>query len=211
LTSSLLETSQIQTSKLRNFYYYLPCTYQNHIHNAMDSLGGMSVNDPKTQIMRQVQQEAAMQNARMLVEVWPPFSTLSNSYPPHFQYPTLYLRTDWIPETQRTLLRTLRPQTRDLTLQRRRDVLHKLHGEVHELMEYRVKAVCGADTERESGWGWTGGHLGAEWERDELDIRVALGICLRHWRGTCMIWYNDEKRPSSHDIRLAALCTKCTV
>jgi hypothetical protein len=36
----------------------------------MDSLGGgMSVNDPKTQIMRGVQQEAAMQNARMLVEV----------------------------------------------------------------------------------------------------------------------------------------------
>lgn len=39
----------------------------------MDSLGasGMSAfqNDPKMQIMRQVQQEAAMQNARMLVEV----------------------------------------------------------------------------------------------------------------------------------------------
>jgi hypothetical protein len=39
----------------------------------MDSLGaaGMSAfsNDPKTQVMRQVQQEAAMQNARMLVEV----------------------------------------------------------------------------------------------------------------------------------------------
>lgn len=39
----------------------------------MDSLGasGMSAfqNDPKTQLMRQMQQEAAMQNARMLVEV----------------------------------------------------------------------------------------------------------------------------------------------
>ncbi|KAJ4356491.1 protein translocase subunit [Didymosphaeria variabile] len=37
----------------------------------MDSLGGMGSlggGDPKTQIMRQVQQEAAMQNARMLVE-----------------------------------------------------------------------------------------------------------------------------------------------
>ncbi|KAF1938078.1 hypothetical protein EJ02DRAFT_458159 [Clathrospora elynae] len=36
----------------------------------MDSLGGMGSfpSDPKTQIMRQVQQEAAMQNARMLVE-----------------------------------------------------------------------------------------------------------------------------------------------
>ncbi|KAF2477545.1 uncharacterized protein BDR25DRAFT_206573, partial [Lindgomyces ingoldianus] len=38
----------------------------------MDSLGasGMSAfgNDQKTQVMRQIQQEAAMQNARMLVE-----------------------------------------------------------------------------------------------------------------------------------------------
>lgn len=44
-----------------------------HIESKMDSLGasGMSAfsNDPKTQVMRQVQQEAAMQNARMLVEV----------------------------------------------------------------------------------------------------------------------------------------------
>jgi hypothetical protein len=37
----------------------------------MDSFGGMSSSpsDPKTAVMRQVQQEAAMQNARMLVEV----------------------------------------------------------------------------------------------------------------------------------------------
>jgi import inner membrane translocase subunit TIM13 len=38
----------------------------------MDSLGGAGLsafpNDPKMQIMRQIQQEAAMQNARMLVE-----------------------------------------------------------------------------------------------------------------------------------------------
>ncbi|KAH8638894.1 hypothetical protein IG631_06664 [Alternaria alternata] len=36
----------------------------------MDSFGGMSSSpsDPKTAVMRQVQQEAAMQNARMLVE-----------------------------------------------------------------------------------------------------------------------------------------------
>jgi hypothetical protein len=35
----------------------------------MDSFGGAVGGDQKTQIMRQVQQEAAMQNARMLVEV----------------------------------------------------------------------------------------------------------------------------------------------
>ncbi|KAF2277803.1 uncharacterized protein EI97DRAFT_373927, partial [Westerdykella ornata] len=41
-------------------------------HARMDSLGasGLSAfqNDPKTQLMRQVQQDAALQNARMLVE-----------------------------------------------------------------------------------------------------------------------------------------------
>jgi hypothetical protein len=53
----------------------------------MDSLGaaGMSAfpNDPKTQVMRQVQQEAAMQNARMLVEVrsFPPRSPSSHFLP----------------------------------------------------------------------------------------------------------------------------------
>merc|ERR1712137_1445803 len=41
-----------------------------HPPETMDSLGGMSSypSDPKTAVMRQVQQEAAMQNARMLVE-----------------------------------------------------------------------------------------------------------------------------------------------
>ncbi|KAF2497664.1 hypothetical protein BU16DRAFT_525284 [Lophium mytilinum] len=39
----------------------------------MDSLGGAGMSayasgDPKTQVMRQIQQEAAMQNAKMLVE-----------------------------------------------------------------------------------------------------------------------------------------------
>lgn len=43
----------------------------------MDSFGGsLGGGDPKTQIMRQVQQEAAMQNARMLVEVYPLFYVL---------------------------------------------------------------------------------------------------------------------------------------
>ena len=49
---------------------YIP-TPSHHIHTTMDSLGGSGLNDPKTALMRQVQQEAAMQNARMLVEVLP--------------------------------------------------------------------------------------------------------------------------------------------
>jgi len=46
--------------------------FKSYTYGNMDSLGGSGMsglNDPKTQIMRQVQQEAAMQNARMLVEV----------------------------------------------------------------------------------------------------------------------------------------------
>ncbi|KAF2126098.1 hypothetical protein P153DRAFT_298747, partial [Dothidotthia symphoricarpi CBS 119687] len=48
--------------KYTRFYTTRYCT--------MDALGNFSSGsgDPKTQIMRQVQQEAAMQNARMLVE-----------------------------------------------------------------------------------------------------------------------------------------------
>ena len=53
----------------RTFPSYAPIP--SHTFEKMDSLGGMGSfpGDPKTQVMRQVQQEAAMQNARMLVEV----------------------------------------------------------------------------------------------------------------------------------------------
>lgn len=50
-----------------------------HTHLTMDFSSG----DPKTQIMRQVQQEAAMQNARMLVEVTIPHLSL---HPLHYPY-----------------------------------------------------------------------------------------------------------------------------
>jgi mitochondrial import inner membrane translocase subunit TIM13 len=47
----------------------------------MDGLGGSGMGayggDPKTQVMRQIQQEAAMQNARQLVEVHRPRSLLA--------------------------------------------------------------------------------------------------------------------------------------
>ena len=54
-----------------------------------------------------------------------------------------------ITETERTLLRALRPQARRLPLQRRRVVLHRLHGEVHVGLEHRVEDVCRPDTEGE--------------------------------------------------------------
>ena len=103
----------------------------------MDQLGGMGSfpGDPKTQVMGQVQQEAAMQNARMLVEVY----TLCIPY-----YHTSLANI--IPETQRTLLRALRAQARNLALQGRRKLLHVMHGEVHERMEHSQQAVRRQDT-----------------------------------------------------------------
>ena len=44
-------------------------------------------------------------------------------------------------ETQRALLRALRPQARLLALQGRGDVLHPVHGEVHGRLEHRQQAV----------------------------------------------------------------------
>jgi hypothetical protein len=55
-------------------------------------------------------------------------------------------------ETQRALLRALRAQARGLAIQRRRNMLHKLHGEIHGRMEHSVEAVRRTDTEGEPGW-----------------------------------------------------------
>ena len=122
-----------------------------HIHITMDSLGaaGMSAfpSDPKTQVMRQVQQEAAMQNARMLVEVHthPHLIHLIHRHCLRM----LQIGCSHSAETQRTLLRALRPQAQRLPLQRRRVVLHRLHGKVHVRLEHGIEDVRGADTEGE--------------------------------------------------------------
>jgi hypothetical protein len=120
----------------------------------MDSLGDSGLNDPKTALMRQVQQEAAMQNARMLVEVL--LLTLQHASPSYM-----------LPETQRTLLRTLRPKTRHLTVQGRGGLLYQLHGEVHERLEHRQQAVRGEDTKGEPESDGCGvEHVGSEWESE---------------------------------------------
>jgi hypothetical protein len=54
-------------------------------------------------------------------------------------------------ETQRTLLRALRPQARHQPVERRRGLLQELHGEVHERLEHRQQAVRRADTAGERG------------------------------------------------------------
>lgn len=44
-------------------------------------------------------------------------------------------------ETQRALLREVRPQTGKLALIRRIDLLHTVHGEVHVGMEHSLETV----------------------------------------------------------------------
>lgn len=74
-------------------------TYLNHTLGTMNSLGsGLSAfpNDPKVQIMQQIQQEAAMQNARMLVEVrdaLTSFPSCAKSYQDHVRIKVVKLYT----------------------------------------------------------------------------------------------------------------------
>jgi hypothetical protein len=81
----------------------------------------------KQQLMQKVQVEAQTANLRMLLEVRQPgaFEAISQS-----RKLTAY-RT----ENPGELLRQMRPQTRNLPLERRADLRHDMHGEVHAGME----------------------------------------------------------------------------
>jgi hypothetical protein len=80
--------------------------------------------DPKAAVMNQVRQEAAMTNARQLIEVCAlPLDIEFNS-------------NIWA-ESQRALLREMRSQTRLLIIKRRDNVLYAVHGEVYGSLEYR--------------------------------------------------------------------------
>jgi hypothetical protein len=102
--------------------------------NVSNSLGfGTSSSDPKAAVMNQVRQEAALQNARQLIEVKPSSGSLWTKL-------TQFL------EIKRTLLREVRSPARLLSLQRRTDLFHAVHGEVHGGMEYSQQAVHIEDT-----------------------------------------------------------------
>jgi hypothetical protein len=97
-----------------------------------------SSSDPKITVMRQIQQAAAVQNARALVDV-------------RLSLPINFLAN--VTETQRALLRALRAQTRLITVKRRRDVLHAVHGEIHGRLECREQGVrCTTTKGIAAGW-----------------------------------------------------------
>lgn len=111
------------------------------IDNVGSSLGMGSTSDPKNVLMNQVRQEAALNNARQLIEVCTP---LPYSISPRI--PGLHTDNPPPPETQRALLREVRPEARQRPQQRRAAVLHAVHGEVHVHLEHRQQAVHHPDT-----------------------------------------------------------------
>lgn len=116
----------------------------------MSFLGGSSAPTGASQtqaIKQQVAQEAAVANARQLVEVPIPLHHLSTFKIAHTL--TLPVRTS---ETQRTLLRTLHPQARLFAVVGRIDLLLSVHGKIHVGLECRVQAIHQSHTER--GWCW---------------------------------------------------------
>lgn len=120
--------------------------------------------------MDQVRQQAALQNARALVEV--------STFPSLQSQPTyLTLRS----EGQRALLRALRPETRLLSLLGRNYVLHSLHGKVHEILEHHLTAVPQPRAKR---CGESGRFRGlSPWRRRLGNWIDALAGIKRHWKG----------------------------
>jgi len=86
---------------------------------------GFGASDPKKAVMDQVRQEAAMTNARQLIEVCT-IQTISD----------YKIDANIQAESQRALLREMRSQTRLLIIERRDDMLHSVHGEIYGGVEH---------------------------------------------------------------------------
>jgi hypothetical protein len=105
----------------------------------MSFLGGSSAPTGASQtqaIKQQVAQEAAVANARQLVEVNHQSQLFSLSLPS-----PIYMLITCATETQRTLLRALHPQTRFFAVLGRIHLLLSVHGKVHVCMERRIQAI----------------------------------------------------------------------
>jgi hypothetical protein len=98
--------------------------------------------DLKAQVMNQIREEAAMTNARSLIEVRLLLILCFCCYPSSWTYLISPLA-----ESQPALLREVRTQARLVAFERRDHLLHLVHGEVHGNVEHRQPAVHRADTE----------------------------------------------------------------
>jgi len=101
----------------------------------MDTLNNSlpSSSDPKTAIVNQIRQEAAINNARQLIDV-------STHFPSNFYIPKVaQARTSfskYFTENEFPLLRKVRPFTRQLVIEKGRELLHNVHGEIYGDVEY---------------------------------------------------------------------------
>lgn len=90
----------------------------------------MDSSDPKTMLMQQVKQEAALNNARQLIEVL--VSVLDAIW---------IALIGWV-EIERALLRQVHSKARSHLLFRRAAVLLNVHGEVHGNLEHGQQTIC---------------------------------------------------------------------
>lgn len=100
------------------------------INNSMDF---SSSSNQKATIISQIQQEAAVANARQLISV-----RLALSDRPKCK---TYLLTNYPSENQLALLRKVRFVARKQPVEKRRKLFHAVYGKVHGHMEYCEQAV----------------------------------------------------------------------
>lgn len=111
--------------------------------------------------MQSVQQEAAMANARNLIDVrleaylYLPFCIRDK----HLHMSLKIAVADPSPENQQHLLRALRPQSFNFTIEQRADLPHTMHGEVYGIMELGIESIraeitAGAESETDAGRYW---------------------------------------------------------
>lgn len=113
----------------------------------MDTLGSspeVLPSDPKSMILHQIKQEAALNNARQLVTVQ------------HRPYPcTADLIIKSYLETKQSLLRKMRPVTRLIIVQKGGRLLHHVYGKIHGHVEYRRSHIRYKDNKDSNGyWRW---------------------------------------------------------
>lgn len=108
----------------------------NAINNHMDLA---SSSEQKATIIREIQKEAAVANARQLIHVRLALSDES-----------ICLLTNYPSETQFSLLRKMHPVARKQPVEKGRKLFHAVHGKVHGHLEYCEQAVYQSNTKIQS-------------------------------------------------------------
>lgn len=118
------------------FLYALFLKSSNLYPAAMNTINNFpSSSDQKATIIREIQKEAAVANARQLIQVRLALSDESTC-----------LLTNYASETQFSLLRKMHPVARKQLVEKGRKLFHAVHGKVHGHLEYCEQAVYQSNT-----------------------------------------------------------------